>query len=163
VIADDTFYYRAYLPHLQKLHKTYFVTFCTYRRFVLPPLARDIVLAHVGRAHGISYALHTAVVMPDHLHLIIAPYELVTLEKVLQLIKGASAFYVNQRLGRSGPLWQRESFDHILRSDESVCAKSDYLCANPVRAGLVQCAEEYPWIWLLGTGGLKPASTQKRG
>ena len=153
MIGDDTFYYRANLPHLQKLHKTYFVTFCTYQRLVLPPLGRDIVLAHLGRGHGISYALYAAVVMPDHVHMIIAPYELTTLETVLQLIKGASAFYVNRQFRRSGPLWQRESFDHILRNGESVRAKSDYICGNPVRAGLVDSTEQYPWMWRMDPAG----------
>ncbi len=147
MIADDTYSHRRNLPHLEKSHKTYFVTFCAFRRYELPPVARDVVLSHLGRAHGIAYALYAAVVMPDHVHLIIAPYESLTLGRVMQLIKGSSAFYVNQRLHRAGPLWQHESFDHILRSSESVTAKSDYILQNPVRAGLVARSGDYPWIW----------------
>lgn len=135
------------------MHKTYFVTFCTEHRFELPPVARDIVLAHIGRAHGIAYYLHRGLVMPDHVHLILTPYEEVTLSQVMQIIKGASSFYVNEWLGRRGRLWQRESFDHILRSDESVKDKSDYILQNAVRAGLVDRFEAYPWIWISDTAG----------
>jgi hypothetical protein len=50
-------------------------------------------------------------------------------------------------MNRFGPLWQDESFDRVLRSDEDVRKKADYICANPVRAGLVSSEDQYPWIW----------------
>src|SRR5438128_11829613 len=43
--------------------------------------------------------------------------------------------------------WQEESFDHVLRSSESLDAKIDYVLQNPVRKGLVRIAREYPWSW----------------
>jgi putative transposase len=147
-VGDDTHYYRGDLPHLLTPVKTYFVTFCTSKRFELSPTARDIVLTQLGRAHRIAYCLHCGIVMPDHVHLIVTPYE-VTLANVLQWIKGASAFYVNSHLQRTGRLWQRESFDHILRNGESIRAKSDYVCLNPVRDGLVARVQDYPWLWNL--------------
>jgi hypothetical protein len=54
---------------------------------------------------------------------------------------------VNRALGRGGSLWQDESFDHLLRSDESLRQKAEYICQNPVRAGLVEREEDYPWLW----------------
>ena len=50
-------------------------------------------------------------------------------------------------LGRSGAVWQEESFDHVLRSNESLAEKVEYVCRNPVRAGLVASVGEYPWLW----------------
>jgi len=82
-------------------------------------------------------------------HLIVTPYDEVILTKVLQWIKKASAFYVNSHLQRTGTLWQRESFDHILRNDESIRTKADYICLNPVRAGLVARVQDYRWLWNL--------------
>jgi hypothetical protein len=67
---------------------------------------------------------------------------------ILKLIKGMSARSVNKLLGNSGPLWQDESFDHVLRSDESFAEKLEYIRQNPVRAGLVTRAEEYSWLWV---------------
>ena len=42
-------------------------------------------------------------------------------------------------------LWQREFFDHILRSNESYSEKWNYVRANPVRAGCVSAAEEWKY------------------
>ena len=51
-------------------------------------------------------------------------------------------------LNRSGQAWQRESFDRVLRREESTRAKVEYMILNPVRAGLVQSALEYRWLWV---------------
>ena len=42
-------------------------------------------------------------------------------------------------------LWQRRFFDHVLRSDESYAQKWNYVRDNPVRAGLVAKAEDWPY------------------
>ena len=43
-------------------------------------------------------------------------------------------------------LWQREYFDHVLRSDESYSEKWDYVRENPVRAGLVRSANDWSYF-----------------
>jgi len=48
----------------------------------------------------------------------------------------------------SGPVWEEESFDHVLRSDESLKEKCEYIHQNPVKAGLVQKPEDYRWLWM---------------
>ncbi len=53
-------------------------------------------------------------------------------------IKGASAHSINKLLKRRGHVWQDESFDHILRSEEKMISKVEYICQNPVRKGLVK-------------------------
>ncbi len=90
--------------------------------------------------------------MPDHVHMIITPLGDIDLASVLRRLKSASAYRVNRLLGRNGALWQRESFDRILRSDEDVVAKREYIFNNPVRAGIVTRWEEYPWLWYPGGG-----------
>jgi REP-associated tyrosine transposase len=67
---------------------------------------------------------------------------------ILKLLKGTSARSVNQLLNSSGPVWQGESFDHVLRSQKSLEAKREYIRNNPVRAGLVKKPEDYKWLWL---------------
>jgi REP-associated tyrosine transposase len=64
------------------------------------------------------------------------------------MIKGTSARDINKLLGAAGPVWQDESFDHVLRSEESLREKADYIRMNPVRKGLVQTPEEYRWLWM---------------
>jgi hypothetical protein len=46
-----------------------------------------------------------------------------------------------------GRVWQDESFDHILRGDESLSKKMEYILQNPVRAGLVAKSQDYQWLW----------------
>jgi REP element-mobilizing transposase RayT len=95
--------------------------------------------------------LHAAVIMPDHVHLLFTPLLVnnapASLPDIMRLIKGRSARKVNQLLGRHGCVWQEECFDHVLRSNESLAEKLDYICQNPVRAGLVKSEAEYPWLF----------------
>jgi REP-associated tyrosine transposase len=81
--------------------------------------------------------LHTVIVIPDHAHLLLSPLRDVegwnfSLPQIMHAIKGASARKINVLLGRSGPVWQEEFFDHVLRSNESLAKKVDYICQNPV-------------------------------
>lgn len=90
--------------------------------------------------------------MPEHVHLLLTPLRDVTgdvfcLRDILKGIKGASAHRVNHLLGCSGPVWQEESFDHVVRSCESLQQKIEYIRQNPVRRGLVKTPEEYPWLF----------------
>jgi len=97
--------------------------------------------------------MKVAVVMPDHVHLIFTPLvrhevmEVCSLAEIMDAIKGASAHRINKALGRKGRVWQAESFDHVLRSSESLDAKVQYLLDNPVRQGLAREWQEYPWLW----------------
>ncbi|PYQ58049.1 MAG: hypothetical protein DMF58_16590 [Acidobacteria bacterium] len=144
--------YRRNLPHFQSDFRSYFVTFITQDRWVLPPIARDIVMKHILFDHCRRMWLHVAVVMPEHAHLILTPAADTTgwsfpLGVILKGIKGCSSRAVNRVLCRSGSIWQHESFDHELRRDESLRQKAEYVCANPLRRGLVKTGEEYSWIW----------------
>jgi REP element-mobilizing transposase RayT len=162
--------YRRRLPHLQKADCDLFVTFCTARR-VLPPEARDLVMAHCLREGGIlasafagggaratptltlRITLHAIVVMPDHVHLLLRPLRGKSgwpcpLVDILQCFKSATAHRINKLLHTSGPVWEEESFDHVLRSDESLKKKAEYIRQNPVRRALVRRPEDYRWLWV---------------
>jgi len=73
--------------------------------------------------------------------------EIYSLAEIMDAVKGASAHKINKMLGRKGRVWQAESFDHVLRSSESLDTKIAYLLENPVRRGLVHLWTDYPWIW----------------
>ena len=129
-----------------------YVTFSTYKRWVLPESVRTLVLEHCLRDHGTKVIVHGAVVMPDHAHMVFTPLgdkqgNTVGLAEIMSGIKGASAHRVNKALGRRGRVWQDESFDRIMRSHESVRQKVAYICENPFRKGLVKSADDYPWLW----------------
>jgi REP element-mobilizing transposase RayT len=130
-----------------------FVSFRVGGPNVLPESTRDIVLKHCLHDHETKAHFHAVVVMPDHVHLLLTPMrspngDLHSLIEILQAIKSVSARNVNKALNRRGPLWQEESFDHVLRSNESVVQKREYIRQNPVRRGLVRKPEDYPWLWL---------------
>jgi REP element-mobilizing transposase RayT len=126
------------------------VTFCKGNRDPFSPAARDAVLRHCLHDHEKRFQLHAAVVMPDHVHLLLTPLPdqkgwPYALPLILKLLKGTSARSVNKLLGLHGPVWQEESFDHVLRSHESLKEKLEYLRQNPVRRGLARSPEDYPW------------------
>lgn len=90
--------------------------------------------------------------MLDHVHMIITPLKddqgnPYSLAEIMNGMKGASAHSINKALSRRGRVWQSESFDHVLRSEESIHSKVQYICENPVRKGLVAEVENYPWLW----------------
>ena len=70
------------------------------------------------------------------------------LPDILKGIKGASARSVNKSSQTFGPLWQEESFDHVIRSNEGLAEKIEYIRQNPIRRGLVTKPEEYSWLWI---------------
>lgn len=151
--VDRKYEYRRKLPHLQNSEKPLFISFNTKDWWVLPPSARTIVLDNCLTEHKKRIFLEAVVVMPEHVHLALWmnrgedgwPY---SLPSVLKAIKGRSGFQVNKALGRTGTVWQRESFDRIPRTDEKLEDHIEYICQNPVRRGLVKKSEDYPWIWV---------------
>jgi len=149
---DRKYCYRRTLPHILKDNRPVFVTFGTFKRWELPAKARQLVLECCLREHTMSIDLYAVVVMPTHAHLLFTPLRnaegwLVSLPEVMRLIKGRSAHFINRLLNRPGPVWQEESFDHVLRSNESLSEKVNYICQNPVRAGLVGGEKDYRWLW----------------
>jgi REP element-mobilizing transposase RayT len=86
--------------------------------------------------------------MPDHMHLLLEGLEgRSDLRKFIKDAKQRTS-YQAVRLG-VGRLWQPGYHDRILRHDEDVAAYVDYILQNPVRAGLVERASDYPYTWSL--------------
>ena len=95
--------------------------------------------------------LACTVVMPDHIHVILKPLNrendcFYSLTQILKGIKGRSATKINQETGRTGALWQKESFDRIIRDHDEWCNKHEYIRNNPVSAELVENPTDYNWI-----------------
>lgn len=155
---DRKYDYRRNLPHYQKAGRVVFITFRKGNRIAFSPEARDTILHHCLHDRGKRYDLHAAVVMPDHVHLLLTPlrdekgwpYSLPT---ILKLLKGTSARSINKLLNSSGPVWQEESLDHVVRSQESFEEKQEYIRQNPVRRGLAKRPEDYKWLWIEPTAG----------
>jgi REP element-mobilizing transposase RayT len=95
------------------------------------PVVRQTVAAALTHFAGIRYALREWVIMPNHVHAVLTPFDGCALSRILQSWKSFTAKDVNQRLGRSGQLWQKESFDHIVRSPEQLQRIERYIHENP--------------------------------
>jgi type I restriction enzyme R subunit len=106
----------------------------------------DVRRVLVDRMTGTGCDLDFWVVMPNHIHALLTPCA-GSLAKVMQSWKGGSAFEINQHLGRKGKLWQKEGYDHIVRSEEQFWHYRSYIAGNPIKANLA--LEEYA----LGVGG----------
>lgn len=94
-------------------------------------------------------SLQRWVIMPNHLHWITYPLSREEVESVREMLnswKGRTAKLLNQQLERKGPFWQREWFDHVVRSDYRVIRIIRYIEENPVQAGLVKTKENYPGL-----------------
>ena len=151
--------YRRNLPHLEDPGRTYFITFNTMNDFMLPDAAKSLVLNHCLFDDGKRYMLHAIVVLRTHVHILLTPLPdgagYFRLAKIMGGIKGASVHSVNKLLKRSGSLWQDESFDHMIRSDEDFADKLLYIQMNAVETG-VKRPEDYPWYWREGMPKPKP-------
>lgn len=98
--------------------------------------AARLVLGTLAEFDGKRYELFAACVMPNHVHVVVRPFEGVALPSVLRYWKSRSATLVNRILRRSGTLWQRESYDHLVRDEDDLGAQISYTIENPERAGL---------------------------
>ena len=85
------------------------------------------------------------VLMPDHWHGLVQLQGQAALSKVIGRLKGGSAYRLGCTFPHLRPVWQDAFHDHALRRDENVAACVRYLLENPVRAGLVTDAGEYPY------------------
>jgi REP element-mobilizing transposase RayT len=104
-----------------------------------------------------QYELYVACVMPDHVHMLFEPQikeqeadgktVFWTLTEILQGIKSSSAHRINKASGKRGAVWERESFDRLMRSEADFHEKFRYICRNPWNSGVVGPRDDYRWLW----------------
>ncbi|MFP4204377.1 MAG: transposase [Opitutales bacterium] len=73
--------------------------------------------------------------MPNHIHILIKPFAGQRLVDILHSWKSFTANAINKRMGRTGQLWQHESYDHIVRNESAMNAIRSYIRENPKVAG----------------------------
>ena len=79
---------------------------------------------------GKKYELYDYIIMPNHVHMIILPSYGNSLGEIIKDIKSFSSHKINKLLSRKGKIWQRESFDRILRDQADYEEKSEYIKNN---------------------------------
>jgi len=116
---------------------------------------------------GTRYELLAYVVMPSHVHWVFRPLPAWVAERaaqgdrrtareiILHSFCRHTAVVWNRLRQRSGGLWQRESYDRVVRNDDELKRIVEYVEFNPVKAGLCQRSDEWEfssaWAGRLGS------------
>jgi putative transposase len=132
----------------------YLITIVSERRiawFSIPRNAEAVVaILHEDGVWRDSKAL-CWVLMPDHLHVLLRLGASEALPQLLNRLKSVTAQAANRAAGRHGPLWMRSYHDRALREEDDVLSVARYVLGNPVRAGIVQTVDAYPY-WVCAWG-----------
>jgi REP element-mobilizing transposase RayT len=141
--------------HLHRLsnvwikNPVYFITICTEgrRQFLSNAMPAEILVSALRDSpliHG--WAVGRYVVMPDHVHFFASPgFGAKSLSAFIRDWKKWTSRKLHDAGIVSPIVWQPEFFDHVLRSADSYEGKWHYVRENPVRAGLVASADEWPF------------------
>jgi REP element-mobilizing transposase RayT len=127
----------------------YFVTWCLAAG--QEPLAhaeRDVVMASLLHWDGIRCRLTAFVVMDDHVHVMLRMVDATPLERLLQSWKGFSGRLLAHEFGRPSPVWQRESYDRVIRNEREFEELAQYINDNPRKRW--PAALDYRWLYVAG-------------
>jgi len=123
----------------------YFVTFCTEKRLgglstaeIAPSILAEL---HRMETEGVWFS-RCAVVMPDHIHLLIQLADKLTLGKAVARLKAKSGSV----LKAAGVRWQDGYCEHHMRPKEDRLPVFLYIYLNPYRAGLLPARKVWPWF-----------------
>jgi REP element-mobilizing transposase RayT len=127
----------------------YFLTFCTdgRARHFEDPRAVALVWAQFLRAaEDEAFAILTCCLMPDHTHLLVEGLsDRADLKRFVSRAKQLAGYEFSKRFGKR--LWQRYSYEHVLRNQESNREVMAYILENPVRAKLAGTVMGYPHVF----------------
>ena len=146
---------KRHLPHWTLKGAAYFVTFRTVKGQAGMPILLSIeeqklVLQHILNGNGKFYKLIAVQIMPDHVHLIFKQIEGYNLSRIMKGIKGVTARKINlkrketrtdRNVCSTGSIWQDESYDRIIRDQDELNEKINYMLNNPVEKGIT----DDPW------------------
>lgn len=101
------------------------------------------LLADNTLKHGV--AVHAYVLMNNHFHLLATPSTPEGLPQMMQAVGRRYVQYFNRRHARTGTLWEGRYRSTVLQAERHLLPCMVYMDLNPVRAGLVVQAVDYPW------------------
>lgn len=148
---------RIYLPDA-----IYFVTTCVrYRNPAFLDEAIAQILEHTIHLNKKlkHFVLYAYVIMPDHMHLLVRPSE-ANISEVMRSIKTNSSRDINRHNASRATrvmggyfshkrfAWQEKFYDHVIMSDDDFRTHIEYIKVNPVKAGIVQNPEDYPFLFV---------------
>ncbi|MBC7609520.1 MAG: transposase [Polaromonas sp.] len=96
-------------------------------------------------ARKFEVAVHAYVLMSNHFHLLATPQTDDGLPQMMQAVGRSYVRYFNDLHGRTGTLWEGRYRSTLIQTDRYLLSCMAYIDLNPVRAGLVSEAKDYPW------------------
>jgi type I restriction enzyme R subunit len=116
---------------------------------------------------GEHYDLIAYVIMPSHFHWLFRPSDVWVAElgdladerspreRIMHSVQSYSGRTCNGLLRETGPFWQTESYDHVVRDEEELERIRDYIELNPVHRGWVTCREQWRFSSAFDRNGLR--------
>ena len=83
--------------------------------------------------------------MDNHIHLLVTPETEISLARGIGLANMLYTQYSNRKFHQSGRIWQNRFFSCVVESNGYLWTVSRYIERNPVKAGICEIAEAYPW------------------
>ncbi len=120
----------------------------------------DIVAQQIHTLHPDYYHLHAYCLMSNHVHLLIDQQDIpdppprqdgkhyTALSRAMRQLKSKSGYACMQLLGLQGDFWQHESYDHVVRNEKEYEQILAYILNNPVKAGLVEDWQQWPYTYV---------------
>jgi REP element-mobilizing transposase RayT len=117
------------------------------------PAIAEILVEALHYRHMQFFDLFAYCIMPNHVHVVFKPLKMAeneyyVLNRIMQSMKRHTARQANRALGRKGKFWQAESYDHVIRDGQELNRIINYVISNPVKAGLVDRWEDWPWTYV---------------
>jgi REP element-mobilizing transposase RayT len=138
-----------WLPSVRACRET--VHFATWRisswQNGLSEPERDTVTRVLKQRRDLHCELLAFVVMDDHVHALLRCGE-VPVDRVLESWKSFSAHYLREAHGRTGAIWQRDTFHRPIRDENDLRGRVRYVTGNPWKRW--PFVESYPWVWEAG-------------
>ena len=128
-------------------HHLHFITCSCYHRQPLlgTPARRNLLLFLEEERQHYRFVVIAYVVMPEHFHLLITEPDSGTPSTVLQVLKQRFAHNVHRANRTRGPVWQERFYDFNIWTRKKEIEKVRYIHRNPVKRGLVEEPDQWPW------------------
>jgi REP element-mobilizing transposase RayT len=127
---------------------TYFVTWrLNSNQPALSDKERSLIASALKYFNESRYVLLAYVVMDDHVHVLVKPKEVTTVSDMLRSWKSYTANRMQRESKRVGAIWQKDTHTHIIRDEDDLYVKAEYILNNPRKRwpGMV----DYQWLEVL--------------
>lgn len=115
------------------------------------PKIAGLVMESLHHLDGWIVELDVYCIMSNHVHVVFAPLpagdSYFALSRIIHSLKRHTAREGNNLLQRTGQFWQHESYDHVVRDEPELDRIRRYILNNPVKAGLVDDPQAWPYSW----------------